>query len=166
MDDTALAERLAAVERALTEGSTDLSDVSDAAARDDRVADLEATVERLDDRVADLEATVERLDDRVADLEAATMAVRGYVGGIRAVNRDVERRADAALAKVEALEAARDGDRRGDAFDAVAAEIDEHSIEAAGESDRDGDGEPDGDDEPDGEVGGEATLAARLRDAL
>jgi len=54
---------------------------------------------RLERRVADLEATVE-------ELEAAVQAVRGYAGNVRAVNRDVERRASAALAKAEALETA------------------------------------------------------------
>ena len=35
---------------------------------------------------------------------SATQALRGYVGSIRAVNEDVEQRADAALATVERLE--------------------------------------------------------------
>lgn len=50
---------------------------------------------------------VDRVDDlegRVAELEAAVQALRGYVGSIRAVNEDVERRADRALRKVAALE--------------------------------------------------------------
>ena len=94
--DAALEPRLAAVERALTDGETDVDGLSDAAA--------------LAARVDQLESTVGRLDDRVTELEAATRALRGYVGGVRAVNQSVERRADAALAAVESLEAdLRDG---------------------------------------------------------
>jgi hypothetical protein len=90
MSDTDLAARLDAVERAITDDGTDLAD-----ARDD--ADLAAAVADLESRVADLEATVEELD-------AGLQAVRGYAGNLRAVNRDVERRASAALAKAETLE--------------------------------------------------------------
>jgi hypothetical protein len=91
-DDTdRLAARLDAVERALTDGETDLQDLDDAAALADRVARLEA-------RVDDLERTQERLD-------GAVQAVRGYAGAVRAVNRTVERRADAALAAVDRLAA-------------------------------------------------------------
>jgi hypothetical protein len=91
-DDTdRLAARLDAVERALTDGETDLQDLDDAAALADRVARLEA-------RVDDLERTQERLD-------GAVQAVRGYAGAVRAVNRAVERRADAALAAVDRLAA-------------------------------------------------------------
>ncbi|WP_101296263.1 DUF7310 family coiled-coil domain-containing protein [Halegenticoccus soli] len=103
MDETALAERLAAVERALIGDERSVDGIADAAERDARLEELTEAVERL--------------DDRVAELEAATMALRGYVGNVRAVNRDVERRADAALAGVEALEAARRGPTRGDEVD-------------------------------------------------
>ena len=97
MTDSDLAERLDAVERALTDDGTDLTDVRDAAA-------LASDLERLEARVDDLEATVD-------ELEAAVEAVRGYAGNVRAVNRDVERRASAALAKAETLESAVDADR-------------------------------------------------------
>ena len=97
MTDSDLAERLDAVERALTDDGTDLTDVRDAAA-------LASDLERLEARVDDLETTVD-------ELEAAVEAVRGYAGNVRAVNRDVERRASAALAKVETLESAVDADR-------------------------------------------------------
>ena len=97
MTDSDLAERLDAVERALTDDGTDLTDVRDAAA-------LASDLERLEARVDDLEAIVD-------ELEAAVEAVRGYAGNVRAVNRDVERRASAALAKAEALESAVDADR-------------------------------------------------------
>lgn len=89
-----LSERLDAVERALTEGEADLTDVRERAA-------LSAELDRLDDRLDGIEA---RLDE----LDAAVEAVRGYAGNVRAVNRDVERRASAALAKAEALETALD----------------------------------------------------------
>ena len=106
--DTELDARLDAVERALTDDGTDLADVRDAAALSTAVDDLEA-------RVADLEATVEELD-------AAVQAVRGYAGNVRAVNREVERRASAALAKAEALESSveRRHNREEGAFDADA----------------------------------------------
>ncbi|MFB6129698.1 MAG: hypothetical protein ABEJ28_02640 [Salinigranum sp.] len=93
---TALEARLSAVERAVSGGETDLADVADA-----------ATIER---RVSELESTVERIDERVAELDAAVQAVRGFAGGIRAVDRAVERRADLALAKAEAIEAELGGD--------------------------------------------------------
>jgi len=90
-----LADRLDAVERALTDDETDLAAVRERAA-------LSAEVDRLEARVEELEAQVE-------ELNAAVEAVRGYTGNVRAVNREVERRASAALAKVEALESAVDG---------------------------------------------------------
>lgn len=92
-DRDAVEERLRAVERAVTDGDRAPADLSDAAAVEDRVDDLAR-------RTTDLE-------EQVAELDAAVQALRGYVGNIRAVNDDVERRADAALAKVESL--ARDG---------------------------------------------------------
>jgi len=100
MDD-ALRERVEALERAVTDGDHDLSAVADEAAALDRLDDLES-------RVA---AAEERLDD----LDAASQALRGYVGNVRAVNTDVEQRADAALAKAESLERRLDGDESGDA---------------------------------------------------
>lgn len=92
MSEEALAERLAAVERALADGETP----PDAGGCDADCAD------RLD-----------ALEDDVRELEAAVQAVRGYVGTVKAVNDRVEERADAAMAKVEALERARtSGDPR------------------------------------------------------
>jgi ABC-type transporter Mla subunit MlaD len=87
MDET-IEERLSAVERALTDGDQQLSEFAAAA----------GTTERLNDLDADIEA----LDDRVAELEAATQALRGYVGHVRAVNEEVEQRADLALETAEA----------------------------------------------------------------
>jgi uncharacterized protein YoxC len=87
MEDS-IERRLEAVERALTDGDHDLSALGEEA----------DALERLDALAAD----VESLGDRVAELEAATQAIRGYVGNVRAVNQDVEQRADLALSKAEA----------------------------------------------------------------
>lgn len=87
-----LEARIEALERAVTEGEHDLSEL--------------ATAGETRERVAAVEADVDDLADRVAQLEAATQALRGYVGNVRAVNNDIERRADAALAKAESLESA------------------------------------------------------------
>jgi hypothetical protein len=95
-DADELDRRLRAVERALTDGDSDLTDLRDA-------AELTREVERL---AARLDAVEERCDE----LDAASQALRGYVGNVRAVNQSVERRADAALAKAESLEARLDGD--------------------------------------------------------
>ncbi|MFC7057677.1 DUF7310 family coiled-coil domain-containing protein [Halovenus salina] len=90
MDD-ALVERVDALERAVTDGDHDLSALAtEAAARD---------------RLDDLEDQCEQLEARVAELEAATQALRGYVGNVRAVNEEVETRAEQALSKAESLEA-------------------------------------------------------------
>lgn len=91
MSERDLEARLDAVERALTDDDTDLTDLRETADAVSEASDLEA-------RVADLES-------RVDELEAGLQAVRGYAGNVRAVNREVERRASAALAKAEALEA-------------------------------------------------------------
>lgn len=91
-DVDAIDERLRTVERALTDDAEDLEPLADA-------ADLATRVEEIKRRLDEVEG---RLDD----LDAATQALRGYVGNVRSVNRDVERRADAALAKAEQLEAA------------------------------------------------------------
>lgn len=86
-----LDRRLRAVERALTDGNHDIAELQDSAAMAERLDGLE-------DRIATLE-------EQTAELDAATQAVRGYVGNVRAVNEDVEERADAALAAVDRIEA-------------------------------------------------------------
>ena len=103
-----LTERLDAVERALTDGETAVDDLSDA-----------ADVER---RLTELETRAETVDERLTELEAAVQAVRGYVGGVRAVNRDVERRADAALATAESIAEAVGDDPTADDIDLPSAE--------------------------------------------
>ena len=82
MDET-LEDRIAAVERALTDGDHDLAAL--------------ATEGDAADRIETLEADVAELTDRVTELEAATQALRGYVGNVRAVNEEVRERADLAL---------------------------------------------------------------------
>ena len=75
-------------------------------------ADLRAWADR--DGVSfpgDVDARLDDLEARVAELESATQAIRGYAGAIRAVNREVERRADLALAR--ATEAGRDSESDG-----------------------------------------------------
>lgn len=96
--DDDLAARLRAVERALTDGDVAPADLSEPAAREERL-----------DRLA---ARVEELEGRLAEAEAGIEAVRGYVGSVRAVNREVERRADAALSAADTP--AEDGVRPGD----------------------------------------------------
>jgi chromosome segregation ATPase len=95
MDREDLADRLAAVERRLTDGETDCRQLADDAA-------LVARVDELEDRA-------EAVDERLAEVESAVQALRGYVGGIERVNEDVERRANAAVARVERLEEQLDG---------------------------------------------------------
>lgn len=88
--DAALAERVAAVERAVANG--DPSRSSDATAGDASLADrLDAATARIDD-----------LHERLDELDAAVQALRGYASGVRAVDEEVERRADLALATARA----------------------------------------------------------------
>ncbi len=75
LDRESVQRRLDAVERALSDG--------DPIERRDRLDDL---------------------DERVAELEAAVQALRGYVGTVRAVNDEIEHRADIALRKASVLE--------------------------------------------------------------
>ncbi|MGB9957713.1 DUF7310 family coiled-coil domain-containing protein [Haloferax prahovense] len=145
-----LAARLDAVERTLTDGDADFSSLEDLAA-----------VER---RVSELESSVESLTERLDEMDAATQAMRGYLGGVRAVNEDVERRANAALAKAESLEAelvdetASPTPTRKQPADGLAAEAASHAERPAIDSCADGTDSRDD--------ATERGLAARLRDAL
>lgn len=96
----ALEKRIAALERAVTDGEGEHGTLADSAVTAERVETLEA---QLDD-----------VTDRIGELDAATQALRGYVGNIRSVNRDVEQRADAALAKAESLETQQGGQTQGE----------------------------------------------------
>ncbi|WP_435069523.1 DUF7310 family coiled-coil domain-containing protein [Haloplanus sp. C73] len=89
MADDTLTERVAALERAVTDGHAD-----------DGLPDTARMATRLDDA----ESAVAELDDRVAELEATVQALRGFAGGVRAVDEAVERRANDAVARVERLE--------------------------------------------------------------
>lgn len=101
MPDETLERRLAAVERA----------VSDT----DGAGDPDTDRTELADRLEALEADV-------AELEAAVQAVRGYVGSVKHVNDEVEQRADAAMAKAQAVERTLEADRR----DGATSDRDEH----------------------------------------
>jgi len=150
-----VAERLDAVERRL------------AAAAEPDDSDRETPPS---ERLADLEAAVADLRERVDELEAGLAAVRGYVGGARAVDREVERRADLALARTERLERhvdVPDANSPNPAPDAVAAAVPDTDIDASGTGESAADVESDGDGVSGGD--GEATEDAvldRLRDVL
>ncbi|MFB6256765.1 MAG: hypothetical protein ABEH58_08605 [Haloplanus sp.] len=88
--DERLEERIAALERTVTDG---------------HAADGLPDAARMESRLDDLEATASELDGRLAELDAAVQALRGFAGGVRAVDEAVERRADAAVARVDRLEA-------------------------------------------------------------
>lgn len=138
--DRELERRLAAVERALDEDTGS-----------DRPSEADAT--------DDLESRVTALESRVDELDAAVQAVRGFLGGVSAVNEAVERRADAAVAAVERLERRLDGERGTDGGAGVAEDDDTPTISFDGGNDGTTDGEQtDRSDEPD-----ESTLRERLR---
>jgi len=91
MDDgRPLHERVAALERAVTDGHAD-----------DGLPDAASLAARVDD----IEATVEEQDDRLAELEAAVQALRGFAGGVRSIDDEIELRANTAIARVDRLEA-------------------------------------------------------------
>lgn len=89
-DDT-LERRLAAVERAI--GGEPTPNGADRCLGDSPRGD--------DD---ELERRLSTLEARVDELDAAVQAIRGFLGGVSAVNESVERRADAAVAAVDRLE--------------------------------------------------------------
>jgi ABC-type transporter Mla subunit MlaD len=91
---TTLDARLSALERAVTDGETDVHSLDDSAT--------------VDARLDDLAARTDEIETRLDELDAAVQSLRGYVGAVRAVNREVERRADAALSAVDRLD---DADR-------------------------------------------------------
>jgi hypothetical protein len=123
-----LTRRLEAVERAVTDGHTDLASLHDA-------ADAEA-------RLAELERRLDEVDARLADLDATAQALRGYLGGVDGVAEDVERRAALALAKAEAVEDA--------VFEGDDGLVVERIQSEAAEPDRSGDGRATGtEDGPD-----------------
>ena len=95
----------------------------------------------------DIQARLETLETRVDELDASVQAVRGFLGGVDAVNESVESRADAAIAAVERLERRLEDEESG---------VDSRSAE----------GELTGHAKPDGETVDpeEQPLSDRLRD--
>ena len=165
-----LRSRLAALERTITDEDVSLPDLED-----------EATVQN---RLDTMESELEALTDRVTELEAATRALRGYASGIDAVNEDVERRADLALSKVEALERAHaDGELRverleslPDSFESTCSSSTESACSSSSESTfSPSTEEPAETNDPNSEISEEPvvgsddkrrSLAARLRDVV
>lgn len=137
LDSTEITERLAAVERRLTDSGVDPA--ADAAAVEARVSELEA---RADD-----------IEERLASVESGLDALRGLVGEIERADGAVERRADAALAGVDDLEARVAALETGTETDADLAR------EATREPPERADEDPRND-------GGDRSLRTRLRDAL
>lgn len=103
-DVETVSERLAAVERALVDGDPPAA-LAEAVELAARVDELEDRLERRERRLSAHEERLAAYEERLATVEAATLALRGYVGAVRHVNRTVERRADAALAAAAAVEA-------------------------------------------------------------
>ena len=130
-----LERRLAAVERA--------------------VDDDPATTEPTDSSGDELERRLGDLEARVDELDAALQAVRGFLGGVSAVNESVERRADAAVAAVERLEEEIDSRDGNGSLDT--------DIDADEASHSDGDPEPDADRERDADPEPDEGLRERLR---
>lgn len=89
LDPAEITDRLAAVERRLTDGETD---------------DLAADAAAVEARMSELEARADEIDDRLAAVESGLDALRGLVGEVDRADEEVERRADAALAGVDDLE--------------------------------------------------------------
>lgn len=151
MSEDGLEARVAALERALTDG------------REGNVDDLPSGAD-LEQDVDGLRQRVEELERRIDELDASLQAVRGYVGEVRRVNSEIERRADAALAAVERIEEQGSDDHgavgRGDSPEPEPADIaDRHDAEPA---DRDGVGAwPPAEDEADPD-----DVLSRVRDAL
>jgi TolA-binding protein len=95
-DGSELEARVAALERALTDGREgNVAELPEGAAVEQRLDGIER-------RLADLE---ERLDE----LDAGLQAVQGYIGEVEHVNREIERQAEAALAAVQRIEDDRGG---------------------------------------------------------
>jgi len=83
-------QRLAAVERTVTDGDHDLNDIAD-------LTDLADDMERLEQRL-------DSIEERVAELEGVHDALDGYVSNVRSVNENIEQQAGAAYAAVDRLE--------------------------------------------------------------
>lgn len=137
--------RLSALERAVADGETDLHALDDAAT--------------LTTRLDDLESRAGETETRIDELDAAVQSLRGYVGAIRAVNREVERRADAALAVADRLSEAGDGE-----VTALDPPESPDSVETDPAADRSADADRATEGPP--ETSGGEDLAGRVRDLL
>ncbi|GAB7013594.1 DUF7310 family coiled-coil domain-containing protein [Halolamina salina] len=150
--DAELERRLAAVERAV-----------DGERRGPAVSDADA---------AALESRIETLESRVDELDAAVQSVRGFLGGVSAVNESVERRADTAVAAVERLERRLDErddapDGRGDGAEptGVPATVAEGSIDENDSAEKtDTEGTSDAENGSDTDESAESGLCERLRE--
>ncbi|ELY49428.1 DUF7310 family coiled-coil domain-containing protein [Natronorubrum sulfidifaciens] len=85
-----LEQRLAAVERVITDGDTAIDELEE-------LATVAADVDRLEERI-------ETHERRIAALEGEVDALDGFAGNVESVNDAVERQADAAVAAVDRLE--------------------------------------------------------------
>lgn len=85
-----LAERLAAVERALTDDDRSPADLSEP-------AEIETRLDRLDERL-------DAIEQRLADAEGDLAAVRGHVGNAKRIDRETEQVAQHALATAREVE--------------------------------------------------------------
>ena len=129
-DAEALDERVRAIERTLTDGDVTLPEIESGA--------------DLAERVDELESRTEGVERRLDELDAATQALRGYVGSVRSVNREVERRADAALAAVESMEREREPIPEPEAIPGGSASSASDAGDGGEPTTRPEDGEPDG----------------------
>ncbi|MDZ7747421.1 MAG: hypothetical protein U5K28_13325, partial [Halobacteriales archaeon] len=84
MDDDTLHERLAAVERTLTDSETAPAALADEA--------------MLQQRLVAVETRLDALEARLADTEGEVTAVRAHIGDARRVDEETERLAERALA--------------------------------------------------------------------
>jgi hypothetical protein len=154
-----LEARLAAVERAVTDGESHVDAGADVARPDGpRAGDADAGPDA--ETLRDRSGAVSDLEDRVTDLEADLRAVRGLLDGVQTVEEAVERRANLALAKAESVE------------EAVAEETDlvVERVPVSDPSGGLGGGTPVGREDDGGtgraDDGDDVSLAARLREAL
>ena len=152
--DDRIESRLRAVERAVAGSEARPGDIADD-------AEAAAERERLESRLTDLE-------ERVAELEAATQAVRGYAGAVRAVNREVERRADLALSRATTATRATDGDEGNDfvaEFGQSDLAVESSEGDLATDTEADGSGARSGRDPTSTAAGGEAVPSESALDA-
>lgn len=94
-DTDRLEERLTAVERTVVDGDYELEELAE-------VGEIADDLDRLDSRFDDVE-------ERLAELEATVQSMGGFVSNVESVNEGVEQQAAAAVAAVDRLERRLDG---------------------------------------------------------